>query len=104
MQLDAEVFDQGDGAVEGVAGYRLGWCVRVPKGVQDQGEPGEVDRELAIEPTEDEGSGFGEVDLGVVPGDPEVVGFGGEGDGRRPFVLAKGAENVEHGGDVGFRG
>jgi hypothetical protein len=101
--LDAEIFDEGDGTVEGVAGDRLGRFGRVPEGVDDEGEPGEVDREFAIEAAENDRGGFGEVDLGVVPGDPEVVGSGGEWDGSGWWVLAERAEDFEHGGDVGLR-
>jgi hypothetical protein len=82
VQLEPEVLDEGNGAIDGVTRDRNTRIVRMPEGMDDKDEAGEVNRIFAIEAPNDERCRTGEINLGIEPGDPQVMGGTREGDDR----------------------
>lgn len=98
VDVDAVVGEEVDGARHGLAGEGDGRIVGMPEGVEDEGEAGEMARQLAVETAEDDRRGGGEIDVFGAPGDPAGVGLGRENDGKARWYVGcpgDGAQRAE---------
>jgi len=103
VNVDADVLDDLDRAAHGVASEGSAGIVRVPEGVDDEGDVSEVAGHLPVEATEDKRGDHGEIDMVGEPLCPGGSGIRGVRNGKTGDDAVGGGNGAERAKQIEHR-